>query len=170
MQADIYARLIDLIRGRGGRVVLDTSGAPLREALRYGPDAAKPNVAELAELAGRSLDLPADVVEAARLLLLGQGVRLAVVSMGRDGAVFVDRHRALIARPPRVSVRSTVGAGDAMVAGIVFALDRGLPLEQCAGLATALGAHAVTRVGAGLDAPGAHEAYLPDITIEPLGA
>jgi sugar/nucleoside kinase (ribokinase family) len=55
-----------------------------------------------------------------------------------------------------------------MVAGIVFALDRGLPLDQCAGLATSLGAHAVTRVGAGLDAPGAHEAFLPDITIEPL--
>jgi 1-phosphofructokinase len=169
LQPGIYARLIDLIRARGGRVVLDTSGVPLREALRRGPDAAKPNVAELAEHAGRSHDQPQDVADAARSLLLGQGVRLAVVSMGGDGAVFVDPDRALVARPPRVSVRSTVGAGDAMVAGIVFALDRGLPLEQCAGLASALGAHAVTRVRAGLDAPGAHEAYLPDITIEPLG-
>jgi 1-phosphofructokinase len=166
--ADVYATLADAVRGGGGHVALDTSGEPLRAALARGPAVAKPNAAELAELAGQPLDTPADVVAAARDLLLSRGVRLAVVSMGGDGAVFVEAGRALLARPPRVRVRSTVGAGDAMVAGLVFGRHRGMPLEECARLSTALGAHAVTRVGAGLESPAAHEAYYPEIKIERL--
>jgi 1-phosphofructokinase len=166
--ADAYARLTDIVHAKGGSVGLDTSGAALREAIARGPDVTKPNLDELAELAGRPLDTTASVVDAARTLLLQHGVRLAVVSMGAAGAVFVDADQALVARPPRVAVKSTVGAGDAMVAGVVYGQHRGLPIDQCARLATALGAHAVTRLGAGLGRPPAHEGLLRDVTIEPV--
>ncbi|HEV2846129.1 MAG TPA: 1-phosphofructokinase [Thermoanaerobaculia bacterium] len=145
----VYAVLTELIHSTGGRVVLDTSGRPLREALAVRPDAMKPNIDELSELTGQNLDSPASVLAAAESLL-ARGVQRVVVSMGGDGAVFVDRDEALLARPPRVPVRSTVGAGDAMVAGIVHAMIHGLPLADVARTATASGAYAVTRFGPGI--------------------
>jgi 1-phosphofructokinase family hexose kinase len=149
----LYVRLIQEIHGRGGWVVLDTSGPPLREALAAGPEVVKPNLQELSELAGRDLDTPA-AVEAAAEPLFEQGVRRVVISMGGDGALFLERgplgEHALRARPPRVDVRSTVGAGDAMVAGLVAATIWGLPLEEVARMGTAAGAYAVTQAGAGI--------------------
>ena len=76
----------------------------------------KPNRAELQALVGRPLRSTVDVVTAARALI-DRGVTLVVVSMGADGALFVDREAALAAALPAKKVLSTVGAGDAMVAG-----------------------------------------------------
>jgi 1-phosphofructokinase family hexose kinase len=164
---DIYATLIDAVHSRGGRVVLDTSGRPLREALRQGPEVIKPNVDELSELFGRALETPEAVRDSAALLI-ERGVRRVVVSMGGAGAVFVDPERALLARPPRVEVRSTVGAGDAMVGGIVAAMLQDLPLEEVARRATAGGAYAVTRVGAGIEDLDALRELIGQVEIEPL--
>jgi len=146
---DVYARMIDSIHGLGGRVVVDTSGAPLREALARRPEVVKPNVDELSELLGRPLATLEAVREAGESLL-ARGIQRVVVSMGGEGAVFLDGDQALLARPPKVTVRSTVGAGDAMVGVIVFGLIHEMPLDVLALLATASGAHAVTRLGAGM--------------------
>ena len=146
----IYATLIDSIHAKGARVVLDTSGPALREALEARPEVVKPNAEELEELVGQALGTPGAVLEAARSLL-DRGVQLVVISMSDSGAVFVDRGGALLARPPQVTVRSTVGAGDAMIAGIIAATLDDLPLEEVARTATACGALAVTRIGAGIE-------------------
>lgn len=157
----IYAGMIDSIHERGGCVALDTSGPALREALASRPDVAKPNLDELSEVIGhRPLDWPA----AARAL----GVPRVVISMGGDGAVFVDGDQSLLARPPRVPVRSTVGAGDAMVAGLVYGMIHELPLEEAARFATASGAYAVTRVGSGIENPDEHRELMNQVEIERL--
>ncbi len=81
--------------------------------------------------------------------LIAGGVALVAVSRGADGAVFVSADEVVVARPPAIAVRSTVGAGDAMVAGIVAARSRGLGLADTARLATAFSLHTLTRgVGA----------------------
>lgn len=152
MADDVYASLIEAIHAKGGRVVLDTSGKPLAAALASRPDVIKPNIDELGALLGRPLDTSLSV-RAAGATLVRDGIRLVVVSMGGDGAVFVDREHAFLARPPRVPVRSTVGAGDAMVGGIVYAMIHDLPLEEVARTGTAGGAYAVTRIGSGIEAP-----------------
>ncbi len=90
-------------------------------------------------------------VRAAAESLLDRGIGRVVVSMGGDGAVFAERGQALLARPPKVKVQSTVGAGDAMVAGIVYATIQDSSLEDLARMATASGAYAVTRVGPGIE-------------------
>ncbi|HSS76894.1 MAG TPA: 1-phosphofructokinase [Thermoanaerobaculia bacterium] len=164
---DVYAGLIEAIHGKGGRVVLDTSGRPLAAAMASRPDVIKPNVEELGGLVGGGLDAPAAVCRAAKTLLK-QGIRLVVVSMGGDGAVFVDREHALLARPPKVTVISTVGAGDAMVGGIVYGMIHDLPLEEVARTATASGAYAVTRVGSGIEDPAEFRALTRRVEIEPL--
>ena len=146
LSPDLYSRLMAEIRSQGGRIVLDTSGEPLRQAIPHSPEIVKPNLSELEELAGHALQTPQAVVAAAASL-----VRNGVVSMGAQGAIFASREAAVLARPPKVEVKSTVGAGDAMVAGLVYAQLKGLGLEATARLATAMGAASVTRFGAGVD-------------------
>ncbi|GGB43877.1 phosphofructokinase [Tistrella bauzanensis] len=135
VDTDLYRVLTGYLRGRGARVVLDTSGPPLAAALdappEAMPDCVKPNRAELADWAGRPLDDDAAVVEAARALVR-RGIGLVVVSMGADGALFVTAEDVIHAALPPERVLSTVGAGDAMVAGIVAAMAEGGAIEDLA--------------------------------------
>lgn len=165
LSEDVYAGLIEAIHGKGGRVVLDTSGPPLEAALASRPDVVKPNAEELGALMGRPLDTP-NSVRAAAVSLLKRGIRLVVVSMGGAGAVFVDREHAFLALPPKVEVRSTVGAGDAMVGGIIYGMIHDLPLEEVARMATGSGAYAVTRIGSGIEAPIEFRALTRRVEIE----
>jgi 1-phosphofructokinase len=137
VDAALYRTIIRALRRRGCKVALDTSGAPLRLALEAGPNIIKPNLDELSALLGTMLDSREKVVAAARDILQQHGVELVVVSMGADGALFVTANECLAATPPAMEVRSTVGAGDAMVAGIVSGALRGLSLADQARLATA---------------------------------
>jgi 1-phosphofructokinase len=164
--ATLHRDLAEVVRARGGLVALDTSGPALAAAVAGGPDLVKPNREELEELTGRTLRRRADVVDAARALA-GGGIATVVVSLGADGAIFVRDGEAVFATPPPVVVASTVGAGDAMVAGTVAGTLRGLPLAEVAALATAFSAVAVSRVGAQLD-PDAAMASLQHTTVEAL--
>jgi 1-phosphofructokinase len=139
----LYAVLARSIMAAGCHVVLDTSGEALQHALDAAPSIVKPNLHELEALAGRALPSAGDVADAARALL-ERGVELAAVSMGADGALFVTRDAIVHARPPAVEVGSSVGAGDAMVAGIVAARLAGLDLADTARLATAFSVAALT--------------------------
>lgn len=143
--ASIYREFIITLKARGVRTVLDSSGEALREALKAGPDFIKPNVHELEAHFGRALPTEAAVIEAARELVAG-GVALVVVSRGADGACFVTANEVVTAKPPAVTVRSTVGAGDAMVAGVVASQLSGLSLADTARRATAFSLSALTRV------------------------
>ena len=137
VEATIYRDLIIELRARGRRVVLDASGEALHQGLEAKPHLFKPNIYELGELLGESLSGEDAVIKAARQLI-ARGLETVVVSMGKDGACFVTANEAVIARPPDVEVRSTVGAGDAMVAGIIAAQARRLSLADCARLDLAL--------------------------------
>ena len=145
----IYAELIQRIKARSKRVLLDASGAPFAGAVRLGPDIIKPNMDELAELVGRPLKDADAVLEAARSLV-DAGIGLVAVSMGPDGAVLVEADQAVHAIPPAIQVKSTVGAGDAMVAGILSGTARGLSLADRARLATAFSLGALGEVGPNL--------------------
>jgi 1-phosphofructokinase family hexose kinase len=147
---DAYRRILERVHKRGGRTALDSSGPPLREALGESPEMLKPNVEELGELLGRELGGLDEIRDAARAIV-ERGVRLVAVSMGEAGALFVERDAAWLARPPRIRPVSTVGAGDAMLGGMVYARLLGLAADETARLATAAGAHAVTRIGSGVD-------------------
>jgi 1-phosphofructokinase len=162
---EIYADLIGLVRAQGRRVVLDTSEAALRAGLSALPNVAKPNVHELEGVAGMPLPDRLSVAAAARRLV-ETGIELVVVSMGSEGACFVTRDELVVARPPRVDVHSTVGAGDALVAGLVAAQLRGLGLSETARLSTAFSVDAVTRLGSGLSSTAAIDALAQRIQVE----
>ncbi|WP_240962237.1 1-phosphofructokinase family hexose kinase [Sphingobium sp. TB-6] len=136
--ADIYASLTAMLQRRGATILLDSSGPALRHALAGPvlPTVLKPNLHELAEWHGGPIDAPHQIVDVAHKLL-DRGVDLIAVSMGAQGALFLTRSEALRARLTAQSVESTVGAGDAMVAGLAAALIEGAGLDRIARLSTA---------------------------------
>ena len=165
--ATIYATIIAQLKRHGKQVVLDTSGEALREGVRAGPTIVKPNVDELHQLTGQSLPDEAAIEQAARQLL-DDDIRLVVISMGERGALFVDAATTLIAIPPPVLVKSTVGAGDAMVAGLIAGQVQGLSLPDCARLATAFSLGTITRAGHNLPASETLQAYVQQVSIHTL--
>lgn len=162
-----YQELVRLLKEKGKTVVLDTSGDSLRHALAAKPDVIKPNRSELQELLGRSLATEAEMVQAAQDLLQ-QGVRCVVVSMGAEGALFVEADQVVHAQPPSIEVKSTVGAGDAMVAGTVVGMIRGDSLADRARLATAFSLGALSQIGPRLPPPDQVEADCDRVTIRSL--
>ena len=147
--ADIYRKIIATIAQKGGQVALDASGEGFRLAVNALPALVKPNIDELQEFCGQSLNTQAEVIDAARRLL-AQGLQTVVVSMGEKGALFVEKDGIIQAIPPHVKVISTVGAGDAMLSGMVAGKIENRSLKACARLATAFSVTAVTHIGAGL--------------------
>lgn len=168
--ADTYARLITHVHSLGAHVLLDASGAALAEGTGAAPDIIKPNRAELCELIGHPLTDTASVVAAARELLARPNAPgTVIVSMGGEGALFVTRQEALLAHPIPTELISTVGAGDAMVAGIVAAQIAGLALPECARLATAFSAAKLARLGPHLPPPDTVRALAQMVLVSSLG-
>lgn len=135
--AELLAQWTRKLREIGVRVCLDTIGEPMVMAVREKPNVIKPNKEELEKLLGKTLTTDDEVVAAAREIT-ALGVKLVVVSMGADGAFFVTEHDAVKAFSPKVTVVSTVGAGDAMMAAVADALEKGCSLEEMARRATAV--------------------------------
>lgn len=117
---DSYARLCRLLAPTGVRVALDSSGPALSTAVPAGPDLVKPNRTELAEFAGTPVATLGDAVTSAQSMCAA-GAGQVLVSLGADGALLVDRDGWVYGEAPAVQPVSTVGAGDAMLAGFLAA-------------------------------------------------
>lgn len=139
MANDVYARLIELARAQGLRSILDSSGASLEQALGAQADFVKPNREEAEALLQRRIVTPYDAKEAAQQLLR-RGPRAAIVSLGSAGLVGTDGEGALLIEPPVVDSLSTVGCGDATVAGLAVALERSYERAEQLAFAAACGA------------------------------
>ncbi len=151
--SEIYSTLINQLKQQGKQTLLDTSGDALRAGIRANPTIIKPNLEELQQLTGQTLEGEGEILRAARQLL-NEDLRLVVVSMGKEGALFVEQASALRATPPAISIKKTFGAGDAMVAGLIAAQRQNLNLADTARLATAFSLAAITRL----------DYHLPDLT------
>jgi tagatose 6-phosphate kinase len=147
-RADAYGPLVQACRAAGVPVLLDTSGVALRRGVEARPDVVKPNRAELAELSGLMLDDAgiAAAVPAARQLHERTGGTV-VASLGRAGLVGVGAAGSGDSAVWHASVPAvagnTVGAGDAVVAGLLRGCARNHPLPEVLTEAAALGAAAV---------------------------
>ncbi len=166
---DIYATLIQQIRAAGGRPILDAHRGLLRNGIKARPFLVKPNRYELEQLTGKSLDSIDAVVAEARGLQAG-GIDYVCVSLGGEGAVLVGEQLALHALPPRVTVRSSVGAGDSMVAGLVAGFAQDLPVEEILRLAVACSAGTVRHPGTELFFAEELAALKPEIHLRTLQA
>ncbi|MBP1468531.1 1-phosphofructokinase family hexose kinase [Candidatus Chloroploca sp. M-50] len=145
-----YAEVAAFGRTIGARVSVDTSGAALQAAVDASLFLIKPNLRELALLVGRPLDDEAEVERAALELVSSGRTTVVVVSLGAAGALLATGTTCERLRSPTVPIRSKVGAGDSMVAGIVAGLVRGLDLREAVRFGVAAGAAAVMTPGSEL--------------------
>ncbi|PYF10355.1 fructose-1-phosphate kinase [Rhodobacter viridis] len=164
---EAYAHLTALARKGGARVAVDTSGPALALALAACPDIVKPNTAELGAHLGRDL-ANLDAVMAAARDLIAEGVGLVAVSMGEAGAVLARGDEIALAIPPATEIASTVGAGDAMVAGLIHAATLGLSLDDTAALATAFSLGALGEIGPHLPPQARIAALARTVTVKTL--
>ncbi len=144
---DFYARLASGVKEAGGQVVLDASGESLVSAVEEGVYLVKPNMREFRKLAGHDIDYDAQQEEAAREIVARGGAEVVVVSQGAAGVLSADAEGIRRFRSPAVPVRSRVGAGDSMIAGIVYSLALGNLLEEAIRFGVAAGAAAVMTPG-----------------------
>lgn len=149
---DFYADVVAHCRARGVRVAVDSSGEPMTAALAAKPALIKPNRIELAEAVGRQLTSVADVIDAASVLVEG-GIETVVISLGRDGALLVDAEGAVHASSQVGCPVSTVGAGDALLAGYLHAVSTGADRETALRTAVAFGSAAVLLPGSSMPGP-----------------
>ena len=126
---DCYRTLIRMAKSYGINTILDTSNDALVEGIKANPFVIKPNIKELSSIVGQQLQSIDEVIQACNGFIR-KGIEIVICSMDKEGAVCVTKDCTLIARVPDfVSAVSSVGSGDAMVAGIGFGLSKGYCIE-----------------------------------------
>lgn len=147
---DMYARIAKIARKKKIKLVVDTSGEALKHAISEGVYLVKPNLGELASLAGKESMNADEAEELAKNALQENNCEVMVVSLGGDGAMLVTKEETVKVTPPEVDRKSTVGAGDSMVAGIVFSLAKGMSLQESLMYGVACGTAATMNAGTDL--------------------
>ena len=162
---DFYARLARWARSCGSRLVLDASGPSLAAALDEGVFLVKPSLRELRELTGRSLELPSEWNAAARELVAQGRAALVALSLGEQGALLATGEGVWSATALPVKVAGPVGAGDSVLAAVVWALEAGMPPGEV--LAAGVAAGSAAAEGGGADQVGrdAMLALMPQVAV-----
>lgn len=142
----IYREWTEKAGKLGIKVLLDADGVNFAEGIKAKPYLVKPNLEELEQLLNKNLINIDEIVEAGRSML-DLGIATVVISLGADGAVFFQRKQAIYTKGLKVDVKSTVGAGDAMVAALAFAIASGTSFENAAILSAAAGTANVASEG-----------------------
>jgi len=163
----LYRDLLTAAKQAGVPVIVDAHDALLAQSTAAAPTIITPNLAELQALVGRQLTVPQGVQQGADELIQ-QGIELVLTSLGGVGAIAVAPSDCWLIQAPQVEVVSSVGSGDAMVAGLVAAIVEGLPLTEQLKWAVAAGTANAAVFGAGLPDRSSVENLLADTTLTPL--
>ena len=130
LATNFYQKIVEIAKESNIKVVVDTSGEALQKVLETGVYLIKPNLGELAKLIGvEHLELE-DVEKAAQKLIENQSAEIVVVSLGAEGAILVTQDETHFVKAPKVAKKSTVGAGDSMVGGMVWALSQNKSMKE----------------------------------------
>lgn len=163
----IYADLIHTIQAAGAYVILDTSGAALRHGCAARPFLAKPNDTEAHHLTGLPVGSLAEMTAAAQAVQAA-GVGAVVLSLGKAGALLVDKQHVWQAESPVITERNPIGAGDSMVGGLVWALSQGMPLAEAVTWGIASGAATASMPGTAVGPKSLIESLQPQVKLHPL--
>ncbi|OYU82327.1 MAG: phosphofructokinase [Flavobacterium sp. BFFFF1] len=147
MSPDFYQQIAEIAKKSGTKFIVDTSGEALQKTLDTGVYLVKPNVGELAKLVGVEKLHTDEADDAARTLIEKGQAEIVVVSLGPQGAVLVTKDITEFVPAPNVPKKSTVGAGDSMVGGMVWALSEGKSLKEVIRWGVACGSAATMNEG-----------------------
>lgn len=143
---DIYYRIITELKSKNIKTVLDADGEVLKISLYAKPYLIKPNINELRNIFEFNKK---DINEVIRVAteIVSSGIEIVVISMGELGSLFVDKDNVLLAHPLKINVKSTVGAGDSMVGGLVYGLNKNYNGQDIFKLSSACGTAKVAKEG-----------------------
>ncbi len=161
---NIYYDIVMEAKGFGIRSILDSAGQWLEEGIKAKPYLIKPNVHEAEGLLKVELTTEEAIIPAA-LNLVAMGVKIAVISRGKDGVIAATKESIFKAVSPPVKVRSTVGAGDCTIAGLALKLAYGESLIEACRLAVAMGTAAALTPGTELAHRADVERLLPQVKV-----
>lgn len=133
-----------LTLANNSKLVLDADREILKIGLTCSPYMIKPNIHELEDLLGIKLKTTNDVINSAKELINQYGITYVLVSLGEEGSILVSSDITLKANSLKVDVKSTVGAGDSMLAGFLFGLSQNKGLEEALKYASCCGGFAVS--------------------------
>jgi len=144
---DIYGQLAKIAKAKNAKYIVDTSGEALKKAVDEGVYLLKPNLGELGSLTGKKELQHSEAKDIASGIIAKGKCEVIVISMGAAGAMLLTNEIAEIIIPPPVKRKSTVGAGDSMVAGIIFYLSLGKNLSEAIRYGVACGTAATMNSG-----------------------
>lgn len=147
---DIFAKIALIAQKKNAKYIVDTTGEALIQAVEAGVYLIKPNLGELSSLMGIEELSIESVGTVARKLIEKGKCEVMAVSMGADGAMLVTKDLMVAIKPPKVERKSTVGAGDSMVAGIVLSLSQNSSLVESVQYGVACGTAATMNEGSEL--------------------
>ncbi len=147
LSSDFYQKVAEIAKETNSKLIVDTSGEALKKVLETGVYLIKPNVGELAKLVGVERLETEQVDEAAKEIIAKGGAEIIVVSLGPQGAILVTKDQCEFVPAPNVAKKSTVGAGDSMVGGIVWALSLNKSLKEVIRWGVACGSAATMNEG-----------------------
>ena len=162
---NIFARIAEIAIAKKAKLIVDTSGEALKDAVDKSVFLIKPNLGELSALVGKEYLNPGEIIAAARQIIEKGKCQAVVVSMGAEGALLVTKSLERKIGPPVVDRKSTVGAGDSMVAGIVHKLAAGESLDIAVAYGVACGTAATMNSGTELCKKEDVEKILPLLSI-----
>ena len=146
VECGIYRELTEIAKRKGVKTILDADDDALFEGIQAAPFAIKPNIHELGKLTGHELANDQDVISAARKIL-ERGIEIVIVSMGEQGAIIMDNEAIYRVRTEAIVPKSTVGAGDSMVAVLAYSLLSQYSLAETAHWVTAAGTVTASKSG-----------------------
>jgi 6-phosphofructokinase 2 len=164
---NFYARLTALAKQHGVRVVIDSNGPALSEALKVGVYLFKPSLRELRDLTGQDLPDEDSQLAAAQQLIQSGQAEIVAVSLGAEGAMIVSASEHWCARSIKVDVQTTIGAGDSFVAAMVWALNRDESLRKAFQFGMASGAAALLAPGTSLSQAADIAQLMPLLVLNP---
>lgn len=163
---DFYYTLSKVVSPKAKRII-DTTGNNMDNALMAGAYLIKPNLSELQEITGEHYD-GFDEMIAGCLKLVDKGAENVLLSLGRKGALLVDKDNAWFCKSATVAVNSTVGAGDGMIAAVAVTTERGYDKEEILRCAVAAGTASVTTPGTNLFYRDKYEEIYDKIRVEKI--
>lgn len=144
---DIYEQLLQMAHQQGVLSILDAEGEAFAQGLKAHPTVIKPNIHELEGLLNRQLHNDSEIVNACHELIDTYKLDAVIVSMGKDGSIFVNKSETLRVTPFPIEPKSTVGAGDSMVAAIASSLVHQRSFQDMARYACAAGTMTASKSG-----------------------
>lgn len=138
MPEDCYEKIGNMCRGNDIKFILDSSGEPLKKALKSKPFLIKPNIDEIEQILGEKMNSELDIILAGKTLKCS-GAENVCISLGKDGMIFINDSGVYRVRIPKVNAENPVGSGDSTVAGFAVGVLRNYGIYELLSFSNACG-------------------------------